>query len=464
MSGAWDPNNTPFVTELSHAPASGELLCDARGSIDRPPPVLSGAPAPPPLTPATAVQGWALACGRTPAQVVVLIDGRVIGETTRFFVRPDVDRALHITAASGWSVPADTSGLVPGKHVLQLAVRISPRSDIRILREQPVTVTAPPSLRALAAVATRRLRADQARAGYWLTNHTSSPRYVSPQKELNTYLPSILVDLLAPSARRLGVADVVAHARRFLSSQIERNGLVRYHGLPNAPTIGTLGCVITPDADDTALAWRIAGPGAGDPRLHGMLRTLARYRDGRGLYRTWLAPRDKYQCLDPGRDPDPADIGIQMHVYLMLREFDRPAAQALCKAIQRWSADDDVWVYYAKTALVPYLRSAELEQLGCPTALPTARLARPVPGQEWWSEAGRLLVQTGASPPGATTRQAIRDLLARLGDDDFALLRQAPPLLYHNDLSANVTRFYWSEDAGYALWLRLYEAAKVPAR
>ena len=49
-------------------------------------------------------------------------------------------------------------------------------------------------------------------------------------------------------------------------------------------------------------------------------------------------------------------------------------------------------------------------------------------------------------------------MLSRLASDDFALLRGAPPLLYHNDLSATVNRFYWSEDAGYALWLRLYEA------
>jgi hypothetical protein len=397
-------------------------------------------------------------------QVILLISGRVIGETTRFFVRPDVDRALHITAASGWSVPADTGGVAPGKHVLQLAVRISPRSDIRILREEPVVVTPPPSLRALAARAARRVREDQARPGYWLTRYTSSPRYVAPREEMNTYLTSILVDLLAPVARRLGLDDVVARAKRELGAQIEGTGLVRYHGLPNAPTIGTLGCVITPDADDTALVWRIAGPGAGDPRLQPMLSTLAHYRDGRGLYRTWLAPRSKYQCLNPGRDPDPADIVIQMHVYLMLREFDRPAAQALCKAIQRWSGNDDVWVYYAKTALVPYLRSAQLEQLGCPVPLPKARLARPVRGQEWWSEVVRLLVQTGSAPPGANARRTIRDLLVQLGDDDFALLREAPPLLYHNDLSASVKRFYWSEDAGYALWLRLYEAANLGSR
>jgi hypothetical protein len=29
-------------------------------------------------------------------------------------------------------------------------------------------------------------------------------------------------------------------------------------------------------------------------------------------------------------------------------------------------------------------------------------------------------------------------------------------MLYHNDLTASTSRFYWSEDFGYALWLRLY--------
>ena len=48
-----------------------------------------------------------------------------------------------------------------------------------------------------------------------------------------------------------------------------------------------------------------------------------------------------------------------------------------------------------------------------------------------------------------------------IGSDDFAQLRNSPPLLYNNDLSATVMRFYWSEDFGYALWLRLYEAAGV---
>ena len=247
----------------------------------------------------------------------------------------------------------------------------------------------------------------------------------------------------------------------FDAAQIESNGLVRYHGLPDGPTIGTLGCVITPDADDTALAWRIAGYGARDQRQQLMLKELAHYRDASGLYRTWLAPQNQYQCLDPGSDPDPADIAINMHVYLMLRDAHPPAAQNLCNAIQRSFGDGNRWVYYAKAPLVPYLRSAELRQLGCAVPLPTDRLALPVVGQELWREAVRLLAETMTSPPDANVRKAIRNLLVRIGSDDFAQLRRSPPLLYHNDLSATVPRFYWSEDFGYALWLRLYEAARI---
>jgi len=192
-----------------------------------------------------------------------------------------------------------------------------------------------------------------------------------------------------------------------------------------------------------------------------MLAELARYRDARGLYRTWLAPQMQYQCIDPGSDPNPTDIGIQMHVYLMLRELDPPAAQNLCDALQRSFWDGDIWVYYSKAPLVPYLRSAELQQLGCIIPLPTERLALPAAGQEIWSEAVSQLADTLALSPDENTRQAIRNLLVRIGSDDFAQLRSSPPLLYNNDLSATVMRFYWSEDFGYALWLRLYEAAGV---
>ena len=62
---------------------------------------------------------------------------------------------------------------------------------------------------------------------------------------------------------------------------------------------------------------------------------------------------------------------------------------------------------------------------------------------------------TLVSGPPLSDAAEIRSVLGHLSQDDFALVRTNPPLLYHNDLSATVSRFYWSEDAGYALWLRL---------
>jgi hypothetical protein len=410
----------------------------------------------------------------------VLIDGIVIGSTTDFLPRADVNEVMHSTSPSGWRVSADTLGVSPGERVLQLAVLIEPGSDLRIDREQRVleiaqeppeeAATLPqkpasgPELDAMAERAAALLREHQSGYGFWLTSYTQGLRYEAPRPEMNTYLTSMLVDLLSPVAHERSLDDAVERARRHLAAQIESDGLVRYHGLPDGPTIGTLGAVITPDSDDTALAWRIAGPGAGDPRRQRMLGVLARYRDARGLYRTWLARQKDYQNLDPGRDPNPTDIAIQMHLYLMLRELDPPAAQNLCNALRRSFGDDDIWVYYSKAPMVPYLRSTELRQLGCAIPLPEERLALPAAGQEIWSEAVRLLVETTASPQDAHARRAMSNLLVRLGTDDFALLRRAPPLLYHNDLSATVKRFYWSEDFGYALWLRLDEAAGVETR
>jgi hypothetical protein len=394
---------------------------------------------------------------------MVLIDGIIIGSTRTFGPLVGDREVLSTISPSGWRVFADTRGVSPGERVLQIAVIIEPGSDIRIVHEKRVFVVAQDSakLDAMADYAALLLRERQSESGYWLTSYTQALRYEAPQQEMNTYLTAMLVDLLSPIARQRSLDDVVDHGRRHLAAQIESDGLVRYHGLPNAPTIGTLGCVITPDADDTALAWRIAVPGAGDPREQLMLQHLTRYRDARGLFRTWLAPEKEYQCLDPGTDPNPADVVIQMHVYLMLREFDKPAAQNLCTALQRSYGDEGVWIYYNKAPLVPYLRSAELQQLGCVLPVPAERLVATAPGQEIWAEAVRLLVQSKASPQDANVRLAIRNLLARLGSDDFALLHRSPPMLYHNDLSATVKRYYWSEDFGYALWLRLYEASGV---
>jgi hypothetical protein len=482
MRAAWLPRNLPFLTELRHPRPRGTLQCDANAAIDRVGSTLLHARGDIPLLePGAALEGWAaLTCGRTPAQLFVLIDGIVIGSTRDFLPRVEVDQPQRTFSQLGWRISANTLGVSPGEHVLQLAINIEAGSDIRIVREQRVFVIAPEpteetvattekpaswsELEAMATRASSLLRQRQSGFGFWLTSYTKQLRYEAPKQEMNTFLTSMLVDVLSPVAQQRSLDDVVELGRRHLAAQIESNGLVRYHGLPSGPTIGTLGALITPDADDTALAWRIAGGGAADGRLQPMLAELARYRDERGLYRTWLAPPKKYQNLDPGRDPNPTDITIQMHVYLMLRELDPPAAQGLCNALQRSSADGDLWIYYAKAPLVPYLRSVELRRLGCEVQQPTERLALSAAGQEIWSEAARRLVNGTPSSPDANQRQAVANLLARIGSDDFAQLRRSPPLLYHNDLSATVKRFYWSEDFGYALWLRLYEATRHEAK
>ncbi len=267
---------------------------------------------------------------------------------------------------------------------------------------------------------------------------------------MNTFLTSLLVDLLNPVAATSGLEASLQRARRHLTSQIESGGLVRYHGLPNGAGIGTLGCVITPDTDDTALVWRLA-PGPDRGRLTSALATIDRYRTRDGLYRTWLAPREAYQCLDPGSDPNPADIVIQIHLLQLLSEVRPPAARALCEALRPVVDEDRVWVYYRKAPLIPILRLTDLRRAGCALELPESRMRTDVPNQQIWVSVARLL---GNETPDATL---VRAVLRELARDDFALIRTNPPLFYHNDLTATVSRYYWSEDLGYALWLRLYD-------
>src|SRR5207344_3261519 len=95
--------------------------------------------------------------------------------------------------------------------------------------------------------AAERLRTHQQRPGYWLTSYTKAARFEEPRPEMNTFLTALLLDLLDPVAADDGLGDSLKRARRHLAGQIEAGGLVRYHGLPDGPGIGTLGCAITPD-------------------------------------------------------------------------------------------------------------------------------------------------------------------------------------------------------------------------
>jgi hypothetical protein len=455
MRAAWEWRNAPFVASLRQGLAPAELLTETRGSLDS---IEADRRATSAVTAGQEVvaTGWALAGHATPWQVAVTIDGRPPVASHTFFDRSDVRATLHEASPAGWRIPLGTAGLAPGEHPLTAFAWASEKGEgsylgertLTVRRAEPAAQGAPGAdLEAAFRTAAARIRAHQQGPGYWLTAYTSTARFLEPHPEMNTFLTALLVDLLDPLTATTDLDDSVQRARRHLNGQIEAGGLVRYHGLPDAPGIGTLGCAITPDADDTALVWRIA-PDPDRRRLQAALATLDRYRTREGLYRTWLAPREAYQCLDPGSDPDPADLTIQMHVLLWLAQARPPAGRALCAALRPVVDQDRVWVYYRKAPLVPMLRLADLRRAGCALELPESRTRTTVPGQEIW---GSVVRQLG-SPAGVTETQA---LLRQLARDDFALLRKNPPLLYHNDLTATVPRYYWSEDVGYALWLRL---------
>lgn len=484
MRGAWNWRNAPFLTSPARGLAPPELAIGTRGSFDAVE-TAAGATAEVTAGQEAFVTGWALTGHATPFQVAVMIDGRKSVVTGAFFDRPDVRGTLHEASPAGWRIPLDTAPLAPGEHHLTALVWASPKGEAAYLEERKLTVRMPSAAsvvvppagvesRAAATAelpadlredfrkAAARLREHQQGQGYWLTAYTSEARFHEPHPEMNTFLTALLVDLLDPVAAGGGLEESLQRARRHLTSQIESGGLVRYHGLPDGPGIGTLGCAITPDTDNTALVWRLA-PASDRERLTAALATIGRYRTREGLYRTWLAPREAYQCLDPGSDPNPADIAIQMHLLLLLSEVRPPAGRALCEALRPLVDEDRIWVYYRKTPLVPILRLNDLRRAGCALALPESRMRTDLPDQQIWVSVARLLA--GRITPGAAPADPalIRAMLRELARDDFALIRMNPPLLYHNDLTATVSRYYWSEDAGYALWLRLYDEYEHPS-
>lgn len=459
MQAAWDWRNAPFIASLKQGLAPAELLLGARGTFD----VLEADG----RVISTVIigqevdaLGWAVVGGATPWQVSVVVDGKQGVGTQTFFDRPDVREALGETSPAGWRIPLDTAGLAPGEHSLTAFAWASEKGERQYLGELALTVREL-SLEDGFRTAAARLRERQQGPGYWLTFYTTATRFQEPRPEMNTFLTAFLLDLIEPLPANAGLGDSVRRARQHLTGQIEAGGLVRYHGLPDGPGIGTLGCAITPDTDDTALVWRLA-PDQDRRRLQDALATIRQYRTREGLYRTWLAPREAYQCLDPGSDPNPADIAIQMHLLLLLAEERPPDARALCEALRPVVDQDRVWNYYRLAPLVPTLRLTDVRRAGCDLELPEARMRTPVPGQEIWMSVVRLLESAqapGGRPANSTEIQAVLRQLAR---DDFALLRKSPPLLYHNDLTATVPRYYWSEDAGYALWLRLYDEHAHP--
>ena len=454
MSAAWDFRNAPFLVEARHPPASPDLLVHLQGNIDVVAPDATAGDG------QFQIAGWALTNSGSPFDLTLRIDGVLTGETTEFFERTDVVSALGEASPSGWRLTFPGNDLAPGLHRASVLVRASAGGDPRLLMERSFTIAADDGKRSLAdsmRFAARAISAGQQPSGYWLTSFTGGTAFLSPKSEMNTFTNAAMIDIAGPVAEAAGISLEIERARSFLTDQIETGGLVRYHGRPDAPTIGSLGCAITPDADDTALVWRLA-PAADRTLLTAARSTLDRFRNAEGLYRTWLAPREDYQCIDPGKDPNPTDFGIQMHVFMLLAQEDPSGANRLCALLKPRLDDDDLWVYYRLAPPVILMRLADLARKGCQLNPPAARLATDVSGQQPWVDAVGLLLKLEEQPPLQATLGSAERLLETLADDAFSLATESPPLVYHNDLSATVRRYYWSTELGLALWLRLYFA------
>jgi hypothetical protein len=325
----------------------------------------------------------------------------------------------------------------------------------------------------LAAAATRAaamIRGHQAADGHWPTAVTPGPKFLHPGSEVNVFTPAVIIDLVDPVAAETGLTDVVTRGRDYLRRHIEPSGLARYHGDPGPVPPALRGCELPPDADDTALLWRIA-PVPDAARLGAALREIDRYQDGEGLYRTWLADERAYRCFYvryAGPEWNPPDVAVEMHVYMFLVEHDRAAAGRLCEALRRRIDDDRIWIWYTVAPFVPLLREIDLARSGCAIRIPQSRIDRAVAGQEPYLRLTTLLRTLLLDHPAPGTERSSEPYLRALRDvaaGNFAAIENAPPLVYHNDLAAYPPHYHWSTDVGYALWLRLYieTARRFPA-
>ncbi len=308
------------------------------------------------------------------------------------------------------------------------------------------------------------LRADQNAEGAWLAYATPEPVFRAPiTPHAGAFLVALIVDVLDPVALETGLGDALARGRHFLRSQVEASGLVRYlghRGLPGQPNMpAERGCETPPDADDTSMIWRVAPP---DDRslIPAVLRAVERQRTADGLYGTWLADPVAYRCFHDkyrGDQINPPDVGVMMHVYLLLAQHDRERADRLCAALQQRIGDERIWVWYTIAPVMPIVREADLERAGCPIQVPVERLGYVPVGQEAYLKLGQELRDVLLDRERLGVGQSI-DILRRVAANDFAAVRANPLIIYNNDPTwpASEAGVYWSPDLVYALWLRTY--------
>ena len=325
-------------------------------------------------------------------------------------------------------------------RVLLLAPALAACADL------PAPGGEPDSLARSMELAVATIGASQTPAGAWLTDYTSGTEYVDVAQQLDVWAPVILLDLLDPVADSEELDQLLERARSFCTDQIEPSGLVRYEGK---------GSELLPDSDDTTLIWRVA-PGDIEAQIPAVLETLDEYREDNGLYSIWLSPGGRTGHSAVGDDPNPADIQTQIHILQFFSVYSPERAAALCSALVPYVSDRGYWTYSEASTWLYVVREIDLASLGCALPRPDALLRTELEHQRAYMDLVRLLRDVVLSADPAPLEQEVRDVLTLLAADDFERVREAPLLLYHNDLTSSVSRFYWSKDLALALWIRLY--------
>ena len=300
------------------------------------------------------------------------------------------------------------------------------------------------------AYAVDQIRARQNEDGYWTTAYTKVTQFDNWRLQIDVWTPAILIDLLAPVAEETGLRKELEQVREYPRNQIEPTGLVLYNRQDTQ---------LVPDADDTALIWRIA-PKDDSQLLRKALATLRQYRTGDGLYRIWLAPGGIPNHPAVGDDPNPIDMMTQIHVYLFLAKYSSVAAKRLCEAIRKHIDQQAFWTYNEITPGIFPMREVDLYEGGCQVTSPHDELTSEIRGQDFYQKLMRLTRDLLVKENPRDLRAAILRTLTQLAEDEFALAEKTPIFLYHNDLTGAVPRFYWSKEVTYALWLRLYVEAR----
>ena len=311
-------------------------------------------------------------------------------------------------------------------------------------------------LSTLARQAAAHLDADQKPGGYWLTTFTASTKFEDPHFEMNVFVTSMIVDLLEPVEAKAGLAE--ASLERALISALKSKRTAWFVTMAAETRPPFPPSVVSSPRILTTPRWSGGSRRAQIAALARRAEILRSYRTSAGLYRTWLAPRTQYLGIDPGSDPNPADVGIQMHVLMFLAKFDPAGAPALYAALQGAIGDEQNWVYYRLAPLLPLLREADLRRLGYPLRLPPSLSRSPVSGQsDWGMDAGCLLAPyLAAEKVSAMSPKKPRDFSGgspRMISRPFAANRRCFTTTTSRRRSAG---FIGRRILGYALWLRLY--------